>query len=363
MKRVLAAITAVVVMLGAGAVRCTKWFAEAADIVAVAVDVLGDDPFFEDSLGQDQQVAEPGSYGGAQLGDLPGLYGGTRRKRVCDKERLIEYLTDPKNSTKAEAWARVRGIKVNAIPKYVRKLTSVLLRNDTLVKNHGFREGVETVFEALLEAGIAVLVDERGQPVVKCNCGNPLAEPSVTPADIDPGVIADADWRARFTPEKVTVVKKSKSKRVRRFHLLDVLTGRGIGRPAGADAAKDVDLPRPPEPPEPPEPVELVDATLVGTWRSSGPITALVRVADSGGLTGVLAEDMVLTDSCVVPAGRTVWHPSGRGPEYTGSITSIEVTTCADMSDVEATWTVKDQNTMTMCVVVEPVQCSEWSRT
>ncbi|MFC7648097.1 DUF6777 domain-containing protein [Streptosporangium lutulentum] len=229
MKRLLAAVTAVVVMLGVGAVRCTAWFV-ATEIISVAVDFLGPDPFFPDSWGVDENIPEPGPNGGVRPGDLAGLYGGTLKERSCDKPKLVDFLTDPKNRAKAAAWAKVRGIKVKNIAQYVKKLTPVLLRNDTLVKNHGFRKGAGTVFEALLEAGVAVLIDERGQPVVKCTCGNPLAASTMSPRDIDPDIIKDADWRARFTPEKVTVVKKSKSQRISRFHLFDVRTGKGIGR-------------------------------------------------------------------------------------------------------------------------------------
>ena len=51
------------------------------------------------------------------------------------------------------------------------------LRFDTRVTNHGFNDGEATPFQSLLEAGTAVLVDNTGVPRVKCNCGNPLAEP------------------------------------------------------------------------------------------------------------------------------------------------------------------------------------------
>ncbi|MGW1954051.1 DUF6777 domain-containing protein [Streptomyces sp. NPDC001920] len=112
--------------------------------------------------------------GGSKSGATPGLYGGTRRKSSCDKGRLIKYLKE--NADKAAAWAEVRGIDVEQIGSYVNQLTPVLLRNDTLVKNYDYdtRKKKPTSFYALLEAGVAVLIDAYGLPVVQCRCGNPL---------------------------------------------------------------------------------------------------------------------------------------------------------------------------------------------
>lgn len=40
--------------------------------------------------------------------------------------------------------------------------------------NHSLRNGVAAPFQAILQAGTAVLVDRYGTPVVRCFCGNPL---------------------------------------------------------------------------------------------------------------------------------------------------------------------------------------------
>ncbi|GAP52775.1 serine/threonine protein kinase [Streptomyces azureus] len=52
-----------------------------------------------------------------------------------------------------------------------------MLRADTGVTNHGFRAGRAAVLQAVLQAGTAVLVDDRGVPRVRCACGNPLRPP------------------------------------------------------------------------------------------------------------------------------------------------------------------------------------------
>jgi hypothetical protein len=48
---------------------------------------------------------------------------------------------------------------------------------DTRVTNHGYKDGAPTSYQAVLQAGTAVLVDDRGVPKVRCACGNPLSPP------------------------------------------------------------------------------------------------------------------------------------------------------------------------------------------
>ncbi|MEV4037949.1 DUF6777 domain-containing protein [Streptomyces umbrinus] len=108
-------------------------------------------------------------------GGTPGLYGGTRRVGSCDVDRQIRFLTA--DQVKARAFAQAAGIAQAGIPDYLRRLTSVVLRADTRVTNHGFRDGRATEYQAVLQTGTAVLVDNRGVPRVRCACGNPLKPP------------------------------------------------------------------------------------------------------------------------------------------------------------------------------------------
>ncbi|MEV0930817.1 DUF6777 domain-containing protein [Streptomyces phaeochromogenes] len=108
-------------------------------------------------------------------GGTPGLYGGTRRVGSCDVDRQVRFLTA--DQVKARAFAQAAGIAQAGIPDYLRGLTSVVLRADTRVTNHGFRDGRATEYQAVLQAGTAVLVDNRGVPRVRCACGNPLKPP------------------------------------------------------------------------------------------------------------------------------------------------------------------------------------------
>ncbi len=43
--------------------------------------------------------------------------------------------------------------------------------------NHGYRDGRATGYQAVLQTGTAVLVDDHGVPRVRCACGNPLLPP------------------------------------------------------------------------------------------------------------------------------------------------------------------------------------------
>ena len=123
------------------------------------------------------QPAQSGRTGPQSLsGETPGLYGGTRGAGSCDVQRQIDALAADR--TRARVFARAAGVSRTSIPGYLRSLTSVVLRADTRVTNHGFRDGEANGFQSLLEAGTAVLVDNTGVPRVKCNCGNPLAEPT-----------------------------------------------------------------------------------------------------------------------------------------------------------------------------------------
>ena len=101
-------------------------------------------------------------------GGTPGLYGGTRDQRACDPQKMVSFLAA--NPDKAQAWADAQGIPVGEVTAYIEALTPVLLRGDTRVTNHGFRNGVATARQSVLQAGTAVLVDKYGEPQARCAC-------------------------------------------------------------------------------------------------------------------------------------------------------------------------------------------------
>jgi hypothetical protein len=146
-----------------------------------------------------------------------GPYGGTGSDLVCDRELLITSLKE--RPDRLRAWARVRGIDPtpSAVTRYIRHLRPVTLTRDTRVTNHSFIGGNAVGFQAILQAGTAVLVDEAGKLVARCRCGNPLAEPVYIPEATclfcpanykPPPPCADptACWRPHPDPPPVVVV-------------------------------------------------------------------------------------------------------------------------------------------------------------
>ncbi len=170
-------------------------------------------------------------------GSEPGLYGGTRRQAGCDREQLVAFLEA--SPDKAEAWASVAGIAPSEIAAFVADLTPVLLTRDTTVLNHGFRDGEATPRVSVLEAGTAVLVDDRGVPRVRCFCGNPLLPP---PEEADATAVAnpDAAWD-EYEPTDVHVVE-SAAEPMGTFELVDTETGERFERPARTDGDSDRDV-------------------------------------------------------------------------------------------------------------------------
>ncbi|MFE1443347.1 DUF6777 domain-containing protein [Streptomyces sp. NPDC058739] len=247
--RVFVALAVALAVIGLMTTGCA--FAAKTTVRAVARGVPTASPFFKKALGlgADFALAEGISrIGGEIQGDEPGLYGGTKDAGRCDKARLSDFLLKPENRRKAEEWAAVQGLGgVDEIAGFVRKLTPVLLRGDTLVKNHDYKRGKAKAFYALLEAGIAVLVDELGRPAVQCSCGNPLA---AYDKDIDEAKVEfDGDnkrW-ASYDDTKMTKVKPvPEEKPVEVYELVDVEDpDAGLAREAGSDGTGDEVVPDP----------------------------------------------------------------------------------------------------------------------
>ncbi|MEU5892470.1 DUF6777 domain-containing protein [Streptomyces sp. NPDC047461] len=210
-------------------------------VKAVAAGVPALDPFFDENsgLGKDAQVASRPVRGSLQQGDTPGLYGGSKQPTVCDVEKLKEFLTDPRNDQKAQAWARALKISTDRIPDYLDRLTPVLLRHDTLVKNHDYKKGKAVPYDSLLQAGIAILIDAQGRPAVKCSCGNPLrpfaGDTNRISVKFEDG---NQEWKG-YDRSSVVAVRPA-PRPLEKITLVDVEdTDRGISRPVGTSGAKD----------------------------------------------------------------------------------------------------------------------------
>ncbi|MEU5012489.1 DUF6777 domain-containing protein [Streptomyces sp. NPDC021749] len=163
-------------------------------------------------------------------GSMPGLYGGTEHTASCDVEKQIKYLQD--QPAKRQAFAEVLDKAPGDIPSYLRSMTPVQLGYDTRVTNHGYKDGKAYPFQAVLQAGTAVLVDSYGVPRVRCKCGNPLTEPEPLAHDAK---TTGQTWPG-YRPTNAVVVKPANAP-VKEFTLHDPKTGQWFKRPKGDTAA------------------------------------------------------------------------------------------------------------------------------
>ncbi|MEU3692262.1 DUF6777 domain-containing protein [Streptomyces narbonensis] len=164
-------------------------------------------------------------------GSTPGLYGGTRSEASCDVEQQVSFLSgDP---ARTRAFAEAAGIPEANVPGWLRGLTPVVLRADTRVTNHGYRGGRAAPFQAVLQSGTAVLVDQYGSPRVRCACGNPLRSPGAARGGVHQG----EPWEG-FDPEYVIVVRPT-STVVTSLVILNAADSSWIERRTGSDGAED----------------------------------------------------------------------------------------------------------------------------
>ncbi|MEV6104821.1 DUF6777 domain-containing protein [Streptomyces sp. NPDC051940] len=155
------------------------------EVFMQAANAQGQDPFTPSTTTESGESSVPTTAPDTQTGDsdrvrtvdgaADGLYGGTAQQASCDVEKQVGFLTA--NKDKQRAFAGVLGLQQEQVPAYLRSLTPVQLRADTRVTNHGYQNGQATSYQAILQAGTAVLVDARGVPRVRCACGNPLTPP------------------------------------------------------------------------------------------------------------------------------------------------------------------------------------------
>ncbi|MFD8738292.1 DUF6777 domain-containing protein [Streptomyces sp. NPDC059618] len=200
-------------------------------------------------------------------GGTPGLYGGTLNTGSCDVGKQIRYLAADR--AKARVFAELSGIAPASVADYLRQLTPVVLRADTGVTDHGFAAGQATGFQAVLQAGTAVLVDDRGVPRVRCACGNPLGQPTVIDGNPD---TRGRPWSG-YRPAEVVIVTPAPDV-ISDITIVDVGDSTWIERPVGYEGHRhDHTVPPPrgasPEPPPAPSQRPSADATPGG--RSPSP--------------------------------------------------------------------------------------------
>ncbi|GAA4891291.1 DUF6777 domain-containing protein [Streptomyces coeruleoprunus] len=205
-------------------------------------------------------------------GATPGLYGGTQSLASCDVPQQVGFLTADR--AKERAFAQAAGINPADLAGWMGDLTPVMLRADTRVTGHGYRDGAAVPFQAVLQAGTAVLVDRYGAPRVRCACGNPLRSP-VT--GVGAAVHKGKPWPG-FRADRVVAVNATQ-RTLDSLIIVNVLNNTWLERTTGTGGERD----RSPEVPPAYDPGErhVADTPVPDTGRTDG------DHVDAGRPTGV----------------------------------------------------------------------------
>ncbi|GGS10091.1 hypothetical protein Snoj_15670 [Streptomyces nojiriensis] len=212
--------------------------AESQEVYLQPVASVGPDPFTASSATAESAPVQPPLPNPTGQGirtvnaATPGLYGGTQRLGSCDVEQQVRFLTEDK--AKAQAFAEASNIEVGKIPEFLRGLTPVVLRADTRVTNHAFRDGAADGFQSVLQAGTAVLVDEHGMPRVRCGCGNPLASPRTAKGS----PVHKGDPWSGYQANQVVVIEPT-AHVINNLVIVNIADNTWIERKRGDDGAQD----------------------------------------------------------------------------------------------------------------------------
>jgi hypothetical protein len=160
------------------------------------------------------------------------VFAGTQGVAPCAPDQLIEGLdlTTPE----AVAWADIQEIDVPSIPAFVGGLTATVLTADTRITDHRFVDGEAVPSQAVLQVGTGVLIDEFGEPQVRCSSGSPLAPPEAVEGATR---YVGPAWET-FEPA-ATVAVVATPDPVDEFVLTDVAGGPDFIRPVGSSGASD----------------------------------------------------------------------------------------------------------------------------
>ncbi|MBA2607971.1 MAG: hypothetical protein H0U92_03440 [Actinobacteria bacterium] len=168
---------------------------KAGEIFLEALSVVGRNPFTKSVAFSAVPDIGTGSIAGASgkngirsvRGSTAGLYAGSASQPVCDTTALVTLLGD--DGDRAQAWVDALNddttlqwsggakLSVDDITAFVGELTSVFVRSDTRVTDHGLLNNRDVGFQSVLQKGTAVLVDSQGLPRTRCASGSPLTAP------------------------------------------------------------------------------------------------------------------------------------------------------------------------------------------
>ncbi|MCP3818214.1 hypothetical protein NLX86_08825 [Streptomyces sp. A3M-1-3] len=234
----------VLVVAGCGGGSTAKDMTDAQEVFLQPVADQGPNPFTGSTATSDATPARPPGPAGSPppaatgqavrtvIGSTAGLYGGTRSLGSCDIEQQVSLLSTDQD--KARAFARASDSSEESVPAYLRALTPVHLRADVRVTGHRYRDGAATPYQAVLQAGTAVLVDAHGMPRVRCACGNPLLPPATARGAT---VYRGPTWTG-YRPAQVVVIKPA-ARMINSLVIVNVTDQTWIERKTGDDGAQD----------------------------------------------------------------------------------------------------------------------------
>lgn len=175
------AIVAFIAIIGTiGGLVALQALRNRAEVLLESAPSPGSDPFtvpLSEAAPMTATAAPQPPGGGSVAAGAPNTFGRVGENLDCDREKLVGFLTSPTNQDRAGEWARVVGISQSQIPEYARALIPTTLGFDTRVTNHRWQFARAVPYQAVLQAGTAVLVDPYGKVVVRCRSGNPLTPP------------------------------------------------------------------------------------------------------------------------------------------------------------------------------------------
>ncbi|WAU83690.1 hypothetical protein O1Q96_30750 [Streptomyces sp. Qhu-G9] len=245
-------------------------------------------------------------------GATPGLYSGTQRVGSCDVERQTGLLTADR--ARARAFTRAAGIPLSDLAGHLRGLTPVVLRADTRVTSHGFRDGRAAGYQAVLQAGTAVLVDNRGVPSVRCACGNPLKPPAAlheSPAH------RGRPWPG-YRPSGAVLVTPAPQVIVE-ITIIDVRNNTWIERRTGDhDGDEDRVVPRPAADPQSPDPQSPDPQSFDPDGPSLSPDEPSRDGSSAESSSGTSEE---FPEDCATPIGTVTVTPGESAPSATEDVT------------------------------------------
>ena len=277
---------------------------------------------------------------------------------MCDRDLLVKSLAA--RPERLAEWARVLGIEptIKAVGTYISKLHPVTLTRDTRVTNHSFVNGRAVGYQAILGAGTAVLVDDYGNPVARCRCGNPLLKPVFIPTATCIGCppryapppacpyTEEVTYRRRWYPGRYYTNVQYDEIFVRRFSSPCYAAYPDPPRVRIVDVY-DPDLKPAPPPPPPPPPPQAPQAPPPPPSQSgdasasfspqSGPVCRSYTLSAAG-----FAPNRTLSISLVRPDGVGESYSMTTGPDGSGTYTFGAGPQCAN--DVQGTYraTVRD---------------------